>query len=129
VPNSSFGNYPIDWTHEREWRALVRRFAWLNWGLTPEEGVPLILPPGYIDGTLVMSLPLILVRTLEEATELHEWLTGLPEYEGTNHFVRQLYAHFAELKIIPLDVVSERLEAGDSRWARLETLPWDEIPQ
>ncbi len=125
-PNEPFSKYPIDWTHEREWRARVKERWCGQWGPMPKEGVPLVLPPDYIDGMLVMSLPQVLVQTLPEAAELYEWIAGLPQYEGTNGFIRQLYDHFAEVKILPLDVVSERLEAGDTRWARLETLPWDQ---
>ena len=90
---------------------------------------PNVTLSSYIDGQFVISLPCILVRSLTEATKLREWLAGLPEYEGMNGFIRQLYTHFTEIKLIPLDIVAERLEAGDSRWGRLETLPWDEIPQ
>lgn len=129
IQSELFGNFPIDWTHEREWRARIKRYSSLDWGFTPCEGVPLLLPPSNIDGKFVISLPQILVRTLKDATALRQWLAEIPEYEGRNGFIKQLYAYYPDLKIIPLDVVAERLEAGDGRWGRLETFPWDEIPQ
>jgi len=125
LPSSS--SYPIDWTHEREWRTRTRKYAYREWGLTPEEGVPLILPPVFVEGEWVIPLPIVLVRTSQEATQLSEFLAGL-QYNGANGFIRKLYDCFSEVKITPIDVVSERLKAGDSRWARFETLPWEEIP-
>ena len=127
IPDEMLGNYPLDWTHEREWRARVTERWWGNWP-RPKEGVPLVLPPEYIDGEYVLSLPLILVRTLQETTDLRQWLAGLSAYQSTNVFISWLYAYCNELTIVPLDVVTERLKAGDDRWTRLETIPLDEIP-
>lgn len=45
IPDSQYGDYPLDWTHEREWRTRVRKYHFLDWGETPDEGVPLVLPP------------------------------------------------------------------------------------
>jgi len=131
IPDPNYGNYPIDWTHEREWRARVRieSFDYLDWGSPPIEGVPLVLPTTSVDGKLVMSYPKILVWYKEDATELREWLATLPDYEGTNDFIKQFYAHLSDLEIIPLEVVSEKLKGGDDKWARLETLCLDDIPQ
>lgn len=127
IPDPAFGNYPIDWTHEREWRARVvsRYFGDV---LTSEEGIPLVLPPVYSQREWLISLPRILVRTSREAVQLRDWLGCLPKYDGPDKSMRYLYEHFSELAIIPLDLVQERLAAGDARWARLETLPFDEIP-
>jgi hypothetical protein len=122
------GAYPLDWTHEREWRVRVRRHAYLSWGLTPQEGVPLILPPVHSSGAVVVSFPVILVRTAVDVSELRQGLAYLPPYDGTNGFVRKLYESFDALKIVSLDFVSDRLAAGDTRFARLETIPWGEIP-
>jgi hypothetical protein len=124
-----FGNYPIDWTHEREWRTRVRQHRVHGWGLTPDGGGPLLLPPVFVNGDRIIPLPKILVRTLTEAEQLRKFLAGLSKCDDSvKGFIRQLYDRFSELKIIPLEVVSERLNAGDDRWARLETLPADEIP-
>jgi hypothetical protein len=124
---------PSDWTHEREWRTKVQRDRFPDWGNTPEEGMPLVLPCVYVDNKLVIALPLprILVKTLQEARQLREWIAGLPAYSGTNEYIKQLYTHFAEVKIIPLEFVRERIKArgaNQSKWFKLETLPIDEIP-
>jgi hypothetical protein len=44
IPNADFGGYPIDWTHEREWRARVKEYCYPDLGSTPSEGVPLLMP-------------------------------------------------------------------------------------
>jgi hypothetical protein len=128
VPNPQYGNYPLDWTHEREWRAKIEKYNFLDWGLTPDDGVPLILPPSYTNKGFVISLPRILVRTLEEATGLRNWFLGLPKYEGSNGFIKQLYENFSKLFIVPIDFVYERITSGDNKWTRLETLPYDKLP-
>jgi hypothetical protein len=120
------GDFPIDWTHEREWRARVARYR--TWGMTPDEGIPLILPPDFIDGQFVTPIPVILVDTPSEVTELRECLAGLPNYEGGNGFIKQLYENFAELKMLSLKFAAEQLAAGDMRFARLEDIPWNEVP-
>jgi len=118
---------PIDFTHEREWRArvIVRDFP--RWGLTPEEGVPLVLPPIDIVGESVISLPRIIVINSEIAEDLREWLKASPEYKGKNIYIKYLHTRYTELKIIPLDIVRENLEKRDKRWSRLDTIPVDEI--
>jgi hypothetical protein len=120
--------YPIDWTHEREWRARVNQPYCGRWGFPPAEGVPLVLPSEDAEGRSVLALPWILVRTFEDATKLREGLNSLPEYGGENHFIKHLYANFNNLNIIPLTFVIERLKAGGTKWGKLETLPVDEIP-
>jgi hypothetical protein len=84
---------PVDWTHEREWRTKIttesNRFD--RWGKTPDDGVPLIFPAGYVDNEKELSLPRILVKSLQEAKELRKWITELPAYEGTNRFIKELY--------------------------------------
>ncbi|MBW2063376.1 MAG: hypothetical protein JRJ03_00445 [Deltaproteobacteria bacterium] len=126
IPDPLYRNYPVDWTHEREWRVLAKDRYYRGWGMTPAEGVPLVLLD-YVEGKFVKSLPYVLVDTVEEANGLHEWLQGHPKYEGTNHFIRELYSAFAELQIIPLDIVSKQLNANHSQWARLETLPLEDL--
>src|SRR5215831_10615087 len=57
--------YPIDWTHEREWRARVKQPYWGRWGFPPSEGVPLVLSSENAEGKSCLALPRILVRTVE----------------------------------------------------------------
>lgn len=88
----------------------------------------LFCPPLDTSKGFVISLPRILVRTLEEATELRDWISGLPKYEGSNCFIKQLYENFRQLFVIPVDFVYGRIKSGDNEWTRLETLPYDKIP-
>ena len=120
---------PIDFTHEREWRTKVKICNFPGWGQTPEEGVPLVLPPIEISGESLISFPRILVINSELAEDVHEWLKAIQEYKGKNSYIKYLHAHYTELKIIPLDIVYDKLEDGDERWSRLDTIPIDDIPQ
>ena len=116
-----FGNYPVDWTHEREWRTKIRRYHYLDWGLTPKEGVPLLLPPTGFDYRV--PLPVIIVKTQEEALGMKEWLAELPEYAGSNGYIKHYYKNRQSLRVLALDSVSEKLAVGD--WGRqsLDALP------
>ena len=127
IPNRLLKNFPLDWTHEREWRTRATPYVYPDWGRTPDEGVPLILPPVYIDGQLVISTPVVLVKTLPEIKELRDFLIGASTYDEPNGFITRLFERFTELRIVPLDFVLDRLKAGEKRWARLETLPWNEL--
>ncbi len=126
IPDPQRANFPLDHTHEREWRARVMQYHYLDWGLTPIEGVPLVLPPELHEPQV--WLPWILVRTSDQASELRGWLSDLPEYEGGNGFIQQFYAYRAHLVIVALDTVRDYLSAGERpagerRWAKFETLP------
>jgi len=125
--SESSRNYSVDWTHEREWRARVNVCVFPGFGPTPEEGVPLVLPPINIDGKSLISLPQILVINSSLAEDLRRWLKAIPEYKGTNYYIKYLHEHYNELKIIPLDIVYDKMKDGDERWSRLETIPFDDI--
>ena len=86
IPNASFGDYPIDWTHEREWRTRVFQCNYEKIGTTPAEGVPLILPPEYESQKTRLILPWILVRKEEEVRELKAWMATVPPYNGSKRF-------------------------------------------
>ena len=126
--SQSSQNYAVDWTHEREWRARVNVRVFPGCGPTPEEGVPLVLPPIDIGAESLISLPRILITKSTLAEDLRKWLKAIPEYKGTNFYIRYLHEHYTEFKIIPLDIVYDKLEDGDERWSRLDTIPVDEIP-
>ena len=75
----------------------------------------------------MISTPVVLVKTLPEIKELQDFLIGASTYDEPNGFITRLYERFTELRIVPLDFVLDRLKAGEKRWARLETLPWNEL--
>lgn len=129
IPDEGFGGYPVDWTHEREWRAKQSPYHYLEVGTTPSEGVPLLLPPVYypVSKRHILCLPRFLVKTKVEAQELKEWIRGLPPYEGDNGFLRHYFQLLPRSMIIPLEEVEKRLGEGDMRWARLEALPYKEL--
>jgi hypothetical protein len=127
VPSSSYAGYPVDWVHEREWRARVKEYSFIDWGVTPDEGVPLFLPPICNGEAIPPVSPKLLVKTLDEAKDLREYLNGFQKYEGRNGFIRMFSDNLMQLQIVPLDYVHERLENGDNRWGRFETLPFGEL--
>ena len=44
IPSAGIGGYPLDWTHEREWRATAIKYSYGSLGIFEGEGVPLLLP-------------------------------------------------------------------------------------
>lgn len=70
---NSRGGYPIDWTHEREWRVKVSSDINLQIGLSKENVVPIHLPT--VEHTLPMSPRfVILVATEKEKETLSTWI-------------------------------------------------------
>ena len=63
IPNSDFAGYPIDWTHEREWRSTVNDYEVAGRGAYSSDGVPLLLPPTKKN----LFLPWVLVSSESEA--------------------------------------------------------------
>jgi hypothetical protein len=102
---------------------------WGRWGVTPQEGVPLVLASEDTEGHNCLALPWILVRTVDEARTLRDRLQGLPAYQGDNALIQYVYAHFHELTIIPLVYVAAQLKARHHRWGKLETRPVEDIPR
>ena len=125
--NQPSRDYSIDWTHEREWRAKVSICTPPGWGPTPEEGIPLILPPIDDNGKSLISFPLIIVINSTLVENLRDSLKIFSEYKGTNSYIKHLYENYDEQKILPLDMVYEKLEASDERWGRLDTIPFEDI--
>lgn len=127
IPESGVGGYPLDFTHEREWRARVKGYHYLHLGTSPGEGVPLLLPPNLEGSEWVLSLPWILVKEKAEADELRQWMAGLPPYSGSNGVLQRYFKDLSNMLIVPLDEVENHLKQGDTRWARLDTLPIQEL--
>lgn len=123
MPISSFGGYPIDWTHEREWRSTVNDCEVPGYGAYLTDGVPLLLPPTGRN----LFLPWVLVRSKSEAVELRGWLNDLPEYTGTNALMREYRGKLQYTPIVPLEIVSDMLSRGESLWTRIDTLPYSEL--
>lgn len=114
--------YPVDWTHEREWRVRVSDYNDPNFGQAPHEGVPLVLPPIDIGNGPLISLPRIVVLNDAVGETIREFIRSMPKYNGTNCFIKYFHEHLTELEIIELDVVSDNLK--DEKYWRLETLPY-----
>ena len=123
IPNPQFGGYPIDWTHEREWRSTVNEYSVPDRGAYSTDGVPLLLPPT----DTKLFLPWVIVKSESEATEMRRWIKCLPKYEGCNALMRTYRTNLAYAPIMPLDVVVDRLSRGESSWARIDTLPYSEL--
>jgi hypothetical protein len=127
IPESGVAGYPLDFTHEREWRARVNRYHYLGLGTSPGEGVPLLLPPSFEASEWVLSLPWILVKEKAEAKELRQCILRLPNYSGSNGVLKYYFKVLPQAFIVPLDEVESRLQLGDTRWSRLDTLPYEEL--
>ena len=119
TPRPEFGRYPLDWTHEREWRATVNEYHVLGHGVYLDNGVPLLLPP--IDKTIY--LPWILVKSGAEVDEMRSWISDLPPYTGENGMMIEYRKNLPFAPIIPLEAVKSKLSEGEQKWARLDTFP------
>jgi len=127
IPDQGYGGYPLDWTHEREWRARIRPYNYFELGPGPSEGVPLFLPPVNVYGGFHIVFPKVLVKTVAESIELKHWVQQQPLYKGPNQVIARYFEMLTSVDIVPLDLVEDRVNHGDQRWSRLETLPVNEI--
>lgn len=109
VPHPAFGS-PVDWTHEREWRV-------------PERNIPLLLPRVFVIDTYVEYFAVIIVPTDTEAWALRAWIASLPTIQDGDEVLTRVRAQLSALKIVSLEEVRFKLQQGDSRWNKIETLP------
>lgn len=124
-PDPDRNGYPIDWTHEREWRSTVRKYELQRFGTYSLDGVPLLLPPDTVTEKLL--LPWILVNTESEAEETKDWIQNLPDYDGANDIMQEYRSNPIWAPIIPLEKVEMKLAEGCISWAKLDSLPYLEL--
>ncbi len=127
IPNVQLGGYPVDWTHEREWRARAVAYSYGSVGISSEEEVPLLLPPQIRVPRPLWYLPWIIVNKKSEVEAFREFITNLPPYSGSNKLLKLYFENLVKVPILPLDEVETHLDEQDSRWFRLDTLPLEEL--
>lgn len=112
--------YPIDFTHEREWRCRPRPSY--HPGI---DEVPLLLPVTLSGDKVVSYLPRLLVNKTTEKEKLtciiKEKSLSWKEMCDTR-YLKEYYDVLPSVKIVALEEVEEHLQAGDKRWARLENI-------
>lgn len=111
-------NYPVDWTHEREWRACPNVAINRSIGLSNDEeiGVPLQLPTRNTD-TPRKPRFVILVDTEARKAELSEWIAAAVGEISIRGLYWRRYA--GALEEAPI-LIFETVEASDKSLGRLE---------
>lgn len=128
IPNDTFGGYPLDWTHEREWRCALRKYHYgSGLGQAPSDGIPLLLPPSEEDGAgkELLHLPWIFVATEEERDRIESWLLD-QTFSGTNGVLKAFFETISSVPVIAMKTVEKNIQSGDRRWERLDTVPYEE---
>ncbi len=135
VPDDNYEGYPLDWTHEREWRVVPHEVPYpyetdrgersTCW--SPRSDVVPIVLPGIDEW---FALPVVVVPSVRDAQRLKRWLKEPPKLRKHKDLLvfSRVYAQVREqIRVVPLDVVEKRIEAGEEAWRKLETLPFDEL--
>lgn len=102
VPNEALGGYPLDWTHEREWRARAIKYSYGSVGTSTEEGIPLLLPPRVAVPQPIWYLPWILVKDKSEVGPFREFIATLPGYTGPSGIMRLYFELLKKAPIVSL---------------------------
>jgi len=123
IPNMD--GYVVDWTHEREWRCRVETYSDARLGLTPQEGIPLLLPVVYNHEIrkLTRYLPKILVSEKKEKELIKETIEELSQQWGTecqNKYLQGYFKLLPKTKVIALDELEDNPEAEKLDWVLLE---------
>ncbi|MGO9838626.1 MAG: hypothetical protein ACLP1X_30980 [Polyangiaceae bacterium] len=118
--------WPLDWTHEREWRWAPRssdqHTMWVEGASSVERVAALPLFRGKEHGG-AFSRVALLVQAPTEAEDVAN-LLGICRDSGWNN-MSEVYDPdvLASCLVIPMGRVVEAVEAGDARAARLDTIP------
>lgn len=121
-PNRSL--YPLDWTHEREWRCKAKDF-YHKPILTTDKGVPLVLTEGNPPNEKFVT-PYIIVSKNEERERLKESILKFSPDGWQSEYLKIYFERLPHFKIISLEEVEEHLQAGENEWGRIETIPFEE---
>lgn len=109
----AYGEYPIDWTHEREWR----------WALPDDKvgvpGIPFFLSKNYAD---YFSEIIIIVGTDEEQLEAIMHLKNLYDAGSTGLGQEYDLNKIAATKVVSLETIS-KIQNLDMNHVRIEDLP------
>lgn len=122
IPHNVFGS-PIDWTHEREWRIVPKRYIHTGLGEWPDDKLLILLPPVFINDEFQEDLPVIIVPTDAQARQLGAWIALLPQFREDNQLLYRVREKLHSLTIVSLEEVRRKLHQGDTRWNKIETLP------
>lgn len=109
----AYGEYPIDWTHEREWR----------WALPNNQvgvpGIPFFLSKNYAD---YFSEIIIIVGTDEEQLETIMHLKNLYDARSTGLGLEYDLNKIATTKVVSLETIA-KIQNLDMNHVRIEDLP------
>ena len=119
IPNED--GYVVDWTHEREWRSKVEIIHDIELGVTPDEGVPILLPAIYDSdkGKHIRYLPKILVSTIDEKEIVIEMIRILsPDWsaKSNNKYLQGYFKLLPKVNVIALGELNEQPEAHNLEW-------------
>jgi len=127
IPSTTLGGNPVDWTQEREWRVKPASYDYGKYGECPSEDVPLLLPPDYDAEPPLLFLPWILVKSAAEVNELRARIGQLPRYDGANGVLALYFEVLPNAPVVSVQEIKKRLAEGDTRWGRIDTLPYEEL--
>lgn len=109
----AYGEYPIDWTHEREWR----------WALPDNKvgvpGIPFLLSKNYAD---FFSEIIIIVGTDEEQIETIMHLKNLYDAGSTGLGLEYDISKIAATRVVSMETIG-KLQDIDINHVRIEDLP------
>lgn len=133
-PNYESWGYPVDWTHEREWRCCGRKQTYIFDGRYNKrvslnsEVVPILLPNDYekiLNRDHVPSFR-VLVRSKKEVEELRDsdFLSLLSTTKVQNNMLlRRYFECLRKARIVAFEEVEKKLGEGEKAWRRFETIP------
>jgi len=108
--------YPIDWTHEREWRwaDLDEKFDF--------PGIPLFIKNDFFD----LSTVIIIVYTNKEANQILGLLKSHHDSESTNYGLDLDKQILRNTLILSIESIEEE---GDIENIRIDDLPFQKLPK
>jgi hypothetical protein len=126
---------PVDFTPEREWRSRVAGKEGMPWK-HELPGVPLLLPFDFYQTVEQIPAPpgrlhfktcapdfRIIVKRDIEVEQVCKFISGLIAEPTAQAYYHYYYSAVKKAQIISLEHVERRLEQGDEKYRRIETLP------
>ena len=115
IPSSSSGGYPLDFTHEREWRCVVNPATQYGFNM-PSKGIPLLLPWDASCNHDAYKFRIIVSKT-EEVEILRQ---AIYNHITTQNKSGLYWDRLTNTQIIPLNEVNEYISQYNLGSIRIE---------
>jgi len=113
--------YPLDFSHEREWRCTVNIKPQYGFDVLPKEGIPILLPWDASCNHNDYKFRII-VNTEDDAEIARAYVQGLQPHSGHSKLLEAYFRRLPETQIVVLEDIRKHIQLSQIGSVRFEDL-------